>query len=147
VGLAQALAERAEKENLQGIRHHLLLVLNDLKHLHPEMVDHLKHVSWFTSGPAHQAVQSGSADFMPCFYKAAPRLWEEFVEPDVFYATVSPMDRHGWFTFGVSVSVARAAMSRAKQVFPEVNKYMPRAHGTGVVHISEVDAVFENVTV
>jgi len=144
IGLSQALAERAEREELTGISHHMLLAMKDLKYLEPEMRNKMKHVSWFTSGFARKAVQTGSADFMPCFYNDAPRLWEEFVEPDVFYATVSPMDKHGWFSFGVSASVARSAMSRAKKVYLEINSYMPRAHGTGVVHISEVDAVCEN---
>jgi 4-hydroxybutyrate CoA-transferase len=144
VGLSQALAVRAEAENLTGISHHLLLVLKDLKYLQPDMTDKMKHVSWFTSGYARKPVQNGSADFMPCFYKDAPMLWQEFVKPDVFYATVSPMDKHGWFSFGVAASVARAAMSRADKTFLEVNRHMPRAHGTGVVHISEVDAISEN---
>jgi acyl-CoA hydrolase len=144
VALAQALAERAEKENLTGVSHHLLLTLQNLKYLEPGMANKMKHVSWFTSGFARKLVQSGLADYMPCFYKDAPMLWREHVEADVFYATVSPMDKHGWFSFGVSSSVARAAMSRANQIFLEVNKFMPRTHGSGIVHISEVDGVTEN---
>ena len=76
VGLSQALAVRAEAENLTGISHHLLLVLKDLKYLQPDMTDKMKHVSWFTSGYARKPVQNGSADFMPCFYKDAPMLWQ-----------------------------------------------------------------------
>lgn len=62
----------------------------------------------------------------------------------MFYSTVIPMDKHGWFSFCVYASVAKAAITRAKKVFLEVNKFMPRTHGTGVVNISEVNAVFEN---
>lgn len=76
VGLSQALAERAEAETLYGIPHHLLLVLKELKYLHPEMTDKVKHAAWFTSGPARKALQNGSADFIPCFYKDAIRLWQ-----------------------------------------------------------------------
>jgi acyl-CoA hydrolase len=144
VGLAQALAERAEREGLTGITHHMLLTLKNLKYLEPGMENKMKHVAWFTSGFARKAVQEGRADFMPCYYKDVPMLWRELVEADVFYATVSPMDKHGWFSFGVSASTGRAQMSRAKKVFLEVNENMPRTHGSQFVHISEVDAVFEN---
>ncbi|MFZ5944530.1 MAG: acetyl-CoA hydrolase/transferase family protein [Bacillota bacterium] len=144
VGLAQALAERAEKEGLTGITHHLLLTLRNLKYLESGMEDRVKHVAWFTSGFARKAVQEGRADFMPCYYKDVPRIWKEFVEADIFYATVSPMDKHGWFSFGVSASTGKAQMSRAKKIFLEVNKNMPRTHGSQFVHISEADAIFEN---
>ena len=144
VGLAQALAERAEREELTGITHHLLLTLKNLKYLEPGMESKMKHVSYFTSGYARKTVQEGRADFMPCYYKDVPMIWRELVKAEVFYATVSPMDKHGWFSFGVSASTSRAQMSRANKIFLEVNENMPRTHGSQFVHISEVDAVFEN---
>ncbi|MEL7656513.1 MAG: acetyl-CoA hydrolase/transferase C-terminal domain-containing protein, partial [Bacillota bacterium] len=144
VGLADALAERAQRENLTGITHHLLLSLKPLKCLEPGMEAHMRYVAWFTSGYARKAVQEGRADFMPCFYKDVPKYWREFLEPDVFYASVSPMDRHGWFSFGVSTSTGRAQMSRSKVIFLEVNENMPRTHGSQFIHISEVDAICEN---
>ena len=144
VGLAAALAERVEREGLTGVTHHMLLTLQNLKYLEPAMADKMRHVAWFTSGFARKAVQEGRADFMPCYYKDVPAFWREFVEAEVFYATVSPMDQHGWFSFGVSASVGRAQMSRAKKVFLEVNGFMPRTHGSQFVHITEIDAIFEN---
>lgn len=144
IGIVEALTRRAEKEDLKDITHHLLLALKDHKFLSPGMENKIRHVAWFTSGYARKAVQEGRAGFMPCYYHDVPGLWRELVEPDVFYATVSSMDRHGWFSFGVSASVARAQMSRAKKIFLEVNRYMPRTHGSAVIHITEVDALCEN---
>lgn len=144
VGLASALAERVDREGLTGVTHHMLLTLQNLKYLSPDMIGKMSHVAWFTSGFARKAVQEGRADFMPCYYKDAPMFWRELVQADVFYATVSPMDKHGWFSFGVSASVARAQMARAKKVFLEVNSFMPRTHGSQLVHITEVDAICEN---
>ena len=144
LAIVDALADRVLKDGLSDVEHHMLLTLKNNKYLDPQMVGKMKHVAWFTSGYARKAVNEGRADFMPCYYKDAPKLWREHVKADVFYATVSPMDKHGWFSFGVAASNARAQMSRAKRVFLEVNEFMPRAHGTGVVHISEVDAICEN---
>lgn len=144
VGLADALYERAVKENLTGITHHLLLSLKPIKCLQPGHEENMRYVSWFTSGYARKAVQEKRADFMPCFYKDVPKYWRELVKPDVFYATVSSMDKHGWFSFGVSASTGRAQLSRAKYIFLEVNENMPRTHGSQFIHISETDAICEN---
>ena len=144
LGLVDALAEHAKKENKTGITHHLLLTLKNNKYLSPEYSKHVKHVSWFTSGFSRKPVQEGIADFMPVYYHDAPMLWRRHVEADVFYAVVSPMDKHGWFSFGASTSNPRAQMERAKKIYLEVNENMPRTHGRGFVHIAEVDAVYEN---
>jgi acyl-CoA hydrolase len=139
--IMEALAERAEKENLTGIEHHMLLTLGNYKYLRPDMAGKIQHVAWFTSGYARPAVWEGRADYMPVFYHEVPRFWREFVEPDVFYALVSPMDKHGYFSFGVASSEAMSALSRAKKVFLEVNPNMPRVHGNNFVHISRVNAI------
>lgn len=144
VGLADALYDRAIKENLTGITHQLLLTLKPIKCLQPGGEDNMRYVSWFTSGYARKAVQEKRADFMPCFYKDVPKYWRELVKPDVFYATVSTMDQHGWCSFGASSSTGRAQMSRAKYIFLEINENMPRAHGSQFIHISEADAICEN---
>lgn len=141
--LVEALAERALKENLSGITHHMLLACRKWKYLNPELAGKMTHVAWFTSGNARQAVKEGRADYMPGFYHEFPRFWREYIQPDVFYAMVSPMDKHGYFSFSLGAAEARAQMSRAKKIFLEVNEYMPRAHGPAIVHISEVDAICE----
>ncbi|MBZ4653908.1 MAG: 4-hydroxybutyrate coenzyme transferase [Peptococcaceae bacterium] len=141
--LVEALAERALREDITGITHHMLLACRKWKYLSPELAGRIIHVAWFTSGAARPAVQEGRADYMPNFYHEVPRYWREYREPDVFYAMVSPMDKHGYFSFGVAASEPRAQMSRAKKIFLEVNQYMPRVHGSAFVHISEVDALCE----
>ena len=98
---------------------------------------------WFTSAFARKAVNEGRADFLPCHYHDAADFWRQKIKADVFYAAVSPMDKHGFFNFGGSVSLALAQMERAGKVFLEVNRRVPRCHGRGWVHISQVDAVCE----
>jgi len=141
--LVEALAERALKEDLSGITHHMLLACRKWKYLQPELAGKMTHVAWFTSGGARPAVNEGRADYMPNFYHEVPRYWREYIAADVFYAMVSPMDKHGYFSFGVAASEGRGQMSRAKKIFLEVNEYMPRIHGDNFVHISEVDAICE----
>ena len=73
-----------------------------------------------------------------------PRLLSEFIPIDVCIATVSPMDRHGYMSLGVSVDYTSTAARVAKILLLEVNEHMPRIHGRSFIHISEATAVVEN---
>ena len=142
--IMNALADRAIAGELTGVQHHMLLPCRKWRYLEPDMAGKITFVSWFTSANARKAVKEGRADFMPNFYYEVPRFWRELVKPDVFYAMVSPMDKHGYFSFGVGASEGRAQMCRAAKIFLEVNPRMPRVLGDNFVHISEVDALCES---
>ena len=144
MALSNALARRALAENLTGITHHMLMPLGDHLYLQPELKGHMHHVSWFSGAYGRKAIVKGLADFMPCNYYDAASFWRNKIKADVFYAVVSPMDKHGFFSFGGSASLPMAQMERADMVFLEVNRHMPRTHGRALVHISQVDAVCEN---
>jgi len=142
--IMDAIAERAAKGEITGVEHHMLLAVRKWKYLDPEMAGKIKHVAWFTSASARAAVGEGRADYMPNYYYEVPRFWTEFVKPNVAYFMVSPMDAHGYFSFGIGASEGRAQLERADKVFIEVNPNMPRAHGNNFLHISEVDAICES---
>jgi itaconate CoA-transferase len=64
---------------------------------------------------------------------------------DTFVVTVSPMDRHGYFNFGVGNDYSTKVARAAKRLIVEVNQNMPRVNGVGAeLHVSEVDAIVEN---
>ena len=56
---------------------------------------------------------------------------------------VSPPDRHGYCSLGVSVDVSIAAVEEAKHVIAQINPQMPRTHGDGLVHVRNFDAFCE----
>lgn len=56
---------------------------------------------------------------------------------------VSPPDRHGYCSLGISVEASRAAALSAKYVIAQVNKYMPRTHGDGMIHVDNIHAMVE----
>lgn len=142
--IPEAIAERALKENLTGIKHCSLLSLIQKKIWDPELNGKFNHLTLFcSSNNVRKAIWENRAEFVPSFYHEIPRMWEEFINPDVFYATVSPMDEHGYFSFGVSVSTSMTLKKVAKKIFLEVNENMPRTHGNSFIHISEVDAICE----
>ena len=64
--------------------------------------------------------------------------------PDVHMFQVSPMDQSGYFSFGVEGSYSIPMSKIAKKVIVEVNKFMPRTFGEGVIHINDIDLIVEN---
>lgn len=63
---------------------------------------------------------------------------------DVALIRVSPPDQHGYCSLGVSVDASRAAVKTADLVIAELNPHMPRTHGDGIIHKSEIDFAIES---
>ncbi len=144
IAILDALADRAKQENLTGITHYNLLPLRQQKYMEPGMEKHIRHISLFVSGYDREPIWEGRADYLPSFYGSLPKMFQElFPAPDVFYCTVSPMDKHGYFSFGTAADLGELRR-RAKKILLEVNPTMPRTHGQCFVHISEVTALIEN---
>ncbi|MBL8755650.1 MAG: 4-hydroxybutyrate CoA-transferase [Planctomycetes bacterium] len=96
----------------------------------------------FLGANVRDAVARGDADYVPAFLSEMPALFRERVLPlDVALVHVSPPDRHGYCSLGVSVDIARAAVDSAAVVVAQVNPHMPRTHGDGLVHWSRFAAV------
>ncbi len=66
------------------------------------------------------------------------------MDVDVAIVCVSRVDDNGYMSLGVSIDTAKAAIAKARYVIAEVNQHMPRVHGAGWVHVSEVDAIVEH---
>jgi 4-hydroxybutyrate CoA-transferase len=85
------------------------------------------------------AVATGEADYIPVFLSEVPALFRKGILPlDVALIQVSPPDRHGYCSLGVSVDTTRAAVQSAKCVVAQVNPRMPRTHGDGLLHVNEI---------
>lgn len=81
---------------------------------------------------------------MPAYYRDIPGLFQDYVKPEVLIAVVSPMDKHGYFSTGCDGSLSAALFATAKTVLLEVNPHMPRSLSSTQIHISQVDALWEN---
>lgn len=90
--------------------------------------------------------EMGRAFYVPLRYSEVPRyILENLSRIDVLMVQVSPMDQHGNFNFGPTISHYRAAADKAKTIIVEVNEDMPIAHGGygNYLHVSEVDYIVE----
>jgi acyl-CoA hydrolase len=87
-------------------------------------------------------VNDGRADYVPIFLSEIPLLFKRnILSLDVAIVQVSPPDKHGYCSLGVSVDIAGAALRTARHVIAQVNPRMPRTLGDGIVHQDEFDAM------
>jgi 4-hydroxybutyrate CoA-transferase len=103
------------------------------------------HTNALFVGPnVRDAVEQGQADYIPIFLSEVPELFRSGAMPlDVALVQVSPPDRHGYCSLGVSVDASRAAVHAARTVVAQVNPNMPRTHGDGLLHHSTIDLAVE----
>lgn len=79
-------------------------------------------------------------DYVPVFLSEIPQLFRRGIKKvDVALIQVSPPDKHGFVSLGVSVDVAKAAVECADLVIAHINPRMPRVHGNGFIHIKDID--------
>jgi acyl-CoA hydrolase len=97
----------------------------------------LRHVSWFLSPATREAFHAGHCDLVPNNFSDVPRLLRRSVRPDLVVASVSPPDRHGYFSLG-TVATHTAAFIGELPFFVEVNAQMPRTYGGNQLHISDI---------
>lgn len=150
--LLSALAARVEAGALADLH---LWYFHSMAHagatiLRYELLDRVRPHCMFMTGIERTLIARGAADgretvdFTPCAFSESPRLLTERIALDAFVVTVSPMDRHGWFTFGTNNDYASVAARAAKRLIVEVNPNMPRVFGESLLHVSEVDAIVEH---
>lgn len=144
VSIMAALGKRAEEKKIENVRLHALLDLQPLGVLAPEAAEGITPVSWFSGGGLRRAVNEGRADLMPCYYRDMPQLFDRYVNLDAVFLHVSPMDKHGYFSTGVVGSNCEIFIKKAKRIYLEVNKNVPRALHSPMVHISQVTALCES---
>lgn len=107
---------------------------------------HMTWNSWHMGGIERKAVAQGFSFYSPIRYSELPRYYRDLICPSrVAIFQVSPMDEHGYFSFGPSASHLAACCERAEVIIVEVNENMPRCLGgfENGIHISKVDMVVE----
>ena len=80
---------------------------------------------------------------MPAYYRDIPALIRENKQINCICISVSPMDKHGYFSMGPTSSASEDLLSRADYIFLEVNRQMPRSLTAPAIHISRVKALCE----
>lgn len=140
--LIRALTDR--KDELRNVELVHLHTEGEAPYATPELSESFRVNAFFVGGNVRRAVNEGRADYIPVFLSEIPALFRQNVLPlDVALLHVSPPDKHGFCSLGVSVDVARAAADCAKTVIAQVNPQMPRTLGDALLHVDKIDYLVE----
>jgi len=137
-----AMVDRAEElENVEIVH---MVSMGEARYCLPGMEKHFRHNSLFVGATTQKAISEGRADFTPRFFHQIPSLFTEKILPvDVALIQVSPPDKHGWCSYGISVDYTKPGTESAKIVIAEVNPQMPRTLGDCFIHVSNIDYIVE----
>jgi itaconate CoA-transferase len=152
--LLKALADRAEAGGIEELKVYYFEATRIAGEtiLRYELNDRILPYCMFVSTTERALIKRGMEDgghkvisYVPNNFHQAPRLLIDEIGIDTFVCTVSPMDRHGYFSFGTGNDYSTKVARAAKRLIVEVNANMPRVHGDAAeLHVSEVDAIVEN---
>ena len=140
--LVRALSNR--KNELKGVRVVHLHTEGEAGYAQPDAAEAFEVVSLFIGGNVRKAIADGRGSYIPVFLSEAPDLFRsDVIRVDTALISISPPDRHGYCSLGVSIDTTKAAIEKAKYVVTQVNRNMPRTHGDGIIHVSKIHAFVE----
>ncbi len=140
--LVKAMVARAEELHEVEVVH--IHTEGNADYAKPEFAKNFRTYAFFVGSNVRPFVQQGSADYVPVFLSEIPILFRHHILPlDVALVQVSPPDKHGFCSLGVSVDIALSAVQTAKIVIAQINPQVPRCWGTGIVHISKIHYAVE----
>lgn len=110
----------------------------------PQYQNNFRVINLFVGHNLRHRLDYDRIDYLPCFLSEIPELFRSRkCRLDVALLHVSPPDRYGFCSLGVSVDIAKAAADAAQILIAQVNPNMPRVHGDGFLHIDQFDALVE----
>jgi itaconate CoA-transferase len=102
--LLAAVAQRVREGDLPDIKVYTMLPMEHAARtiLSPDIADRIVVNCWFVTSADRELVRRGINHFVPNEFHQIPRLIRDFMTVDVVVATVSPMDKAGFFSFGTT---------------------------------------------
>ncbi len=145
VAFDKALSERLDELNEVNVRGGVLLWEPEIFKKDPNG-DKVIWNSWHSGGADRKRINANHGGFyVPLRYSELPRYYRENCTVDIAIITTPPMNKHGYFNFGLNASHLYAALETAKTVIVEVNENMPTVYGGQEfeVSIEDVDYIIE----
>ncbi len=140
--LVIAMVERAgELRDVEIVHIH---TESEAEYSKPEFAKSFHVNVFFVGANVRSAINEGRGDYIPIFLSEVPGLIRKDILPiDVALLNVSPPDKHGYCSLGVSLVGSFPASQKAKKIIAQINPNMPRTHGDGFIHVDRIDALVE----
>ncbi len=136
--LVKALTDRASK--LADMEIIQLLTLGEAPYAHKELTDCFMVNSFFVAENVRGLIQEGLGKYTPISLSDIPRLFSSGHLPlDAALIQVTPPDKYGRVSLGVSVDIVKSAAENASLVIAQVNPQMPRTLGDSFIDVYDLD--------
>ena len=100
--------------------------------------------TFFPARRIDQSERQSDADYVPLFHSQIPDFFRKRRIPiDVAIVPVSPPDRFGRFSLGISVDISLAAVESARMVIAQVNPLMPWTLGDTFISGDRINYLVE----
>lgn len=141
-GLPRTLVETliARKDRLRNVE-----IVSGLQIDYPFLQEGLEESfsfrTWQCAPRIRHLLQKGTVKYIPMRQGDVPFVFSrKGIWPiDVALVHLSPPDKNGYLSFGVSIGHSLPTALEAKRVLAEVNDQMPRVLGNAFIHISQID--------
>lgn len=141
-GLPRTLVEAliARKDSLRSVE-----IVSGLQIEYPFLQEGLEESfsfrTWQCAPRIRHLLKKGTVKYIPMRQGDAPFVFSRGgIWPiDVALVHLSPPDKNGYLSFGVSIGHSLPTALEAKRVIAEVNDQMPRVLGNAFIHISQID--------
>jgi acyl-CoA hydrolase len=130
--------------NLQDLELFQLLSFGDAISIEKLQTQKFRLKTFFSGWVAKEAITAGRVDLIPSRFSRLTRLIESWRIPfDAAFIQVTPPNRLGYCSMGLSVDVARQVIHQAGFVVGEINPDMPQTLGNSFISIDEFDCLVQ----
>lgn len=142
--LSQALADRGNELKDVTIYAAFAVGRREAPFCKPEYKEAFNVKSLFVANNIRRWLADGYGTTIPAFLGEIPAMFRDGTLPlDAVFLNVSPPDKDGYCSFGVSADLAVSALECARKVIVQINKAMPYSYGDALIHVSRIDAAIE----
>ena len=142
--LSQALADRGNELKDVTIYAAFAVGRREAPFCKPEYKEAFNVKSLFVANNIRRWLADGYGTTIPAFLGEIPAMFRDGTLPlDAVFLNVSPPDKDGYCSFGVSADLAVSALECARKVIVQINRAMPYSYGDALIHVSRIDAAVE----
>ncbi|MBR1966608.1 MAG: acetyl-CoA hydrolase/transferase family protein [Lentisphaeria bacterium] len=118
------------------------ILLTEATYATPEFDGIFETYTFFVGDSTRKAAREGRVQYIPISLHETQTLFRDGYMPiDVAFIAVSPPDRHGYVSLGLSVDMTLAVVQHAKRVIAVINPNIPRTFGDALIPYSSIDMV------
>ena len=133
-----------ERKDLRDVMVSHMAAIGPAEYAQEGLEENFRHNAFFAGTATRRAIHEGRADYTSCFFSELPRAYREHVSPDVALIHVSPPNKWGYCSLGVSVDYTKHVAEIANVVIAQVNEKMPKTYGDSFVHVNDIDFFVES---